>query len=129
MAVSSSRLVDMGYYHMTGTGETIPITLQPGYVYILRHFHAQVTGTSTAVSSLIFAKNNNNDIVLSNIASTSTVLTVYESIDYNNSGVSGVNTNVYLASKFEFTSDDLPVLYITNNGSVSWEMTLEERIA
>jgi len=119
----------MGYYYLTGTGETIPITLQPGYVYILRHFHAQVTGTSTAVSSLFFTKNSPNDIVLVSIASTSTVLTVYGSIDYSNSGVSGVNTNPYLASQFEFTLDDLPVLYITNNGSVSWEMTLEERIA
>jgi len=119
----------MGYYYLAGTGETIPITLQPGYVYILRHFNAQVTGTSTAVSSLQFAKNNNNDTVLLNIASSSTVLTVYGSIDYANSGPSGVNSNPYLASKFEFTADDLPVLYITNNGSVSWEMTLEEMIA
>ena len=119
----------MGYYYMKGTTTTIPITLQPGYVYILRHFHAQATGTSTAVSSLEFAKNSNNDTILFGIASTSTDLTVYGSIDYSNSGASGVNTNPYLASRFEFNADDLPVLSITNNGSVSWEMTLEEVIA
>lgn len=114
---------------MTGTTTTIPISLQPGYKYILRHFSANVTGTSSAVSSLTFAKNSNNDIVLVNMASTSTSLTVYAAIDYNNSGVSGVNSAPYLASDLEFTVDDPPILYITNNGSVSWKMTLEEVIA
>ena len=119
----------MGYYYMTGTGETIPITLQPGYKYILRHFWASATGTSTADSSLQLAKNSGNDIVLVNISSTSTVLTVYGFIDYSNSWTSGVNSNVYLVSPFEFTTDDPPVLTIVNNGSISWKMTLEELIA
>lgn len=119
----------MGYYYMKGSTTTIPISLQPGYKYILKHFYATVTGTSTANSSLTFAKNSNDDTILVSIASTDTVLTVHGSIDYNNSGASGVNSNPYLSAKFEFTIDDPPALYITNNGSVSWEMTLEEMIA
>ena len=119
----------MGYYYMKGSTTTIPITLQPGYKYVLKHFYAAITGTSTAFTSLTLAKNSNNDTVLVDIATTSTSLSVYGSIDYNNSGVSGVNTSPYLASRFELTPEDPPVLYITNNGTVSWEMTLEEEIA
>lgn len=119
----------MGYYYMTGTDETIPITLQVGYRYILRHFWASATGTSTLDTTLQFVKNSSNDVVLVNISSTSTDLTVYGVIDYDNAGASGVNSAAYLASPFEFTVDDPPELIITNNGSVSWKMTLEEVIA
>lgn len=97
------------------------------YKWKVKYILASVTGTSTSNSSLVVGIPGNNYLTLLSIASTSTETTVGGQSGPVSQSVSGVN--VTFDGEIETSSEKGLDLIMTNNGSISLELLVDEVIA
>lgn len=115
----------MGKYYITGSTSQV-IKPQPGYSWRVINLNGTVTGTATADSTLLITKNvANAPPYLLNLTSTSTVLTVSGASD----DVAGNGGSNYILQNVIITNLDGLAVGVTNNGSISYQIEVEEFIS
>lgn len=111
---------------ITGTGSQTNIGPgEMGYSWKVLAIAASLTGTSTADSSIeITVVINGTSIALMGLSTSSTVLTTNGAL----LGISGSSNNPqgYLASPLILSGSTSISISVTNNGSVSWAIMVEE---